>query len=269
MTVLNHLTDTAARLLARGPSVQDITTSLQTLKNRVNSYFSSGSIRGHFQFGSWQRKTSLPRQADQYADVDYMIVFYGDESSRPQTLLDRVRRFVEQKYSTSEIKQSHPTILLTLNHIQFELVPAIRSYNLDYGSLLIPAPSSSYTDWLRTDPSAADASLERHNGDSAFLSKPLIRILKYWNCQADPYPRPYASYEIEQIVQQQYCWPSNSLKDFFYSTVANLPVAWDHAIQKKDRIERLKSAVRSIKQNEVDGLPITAAEALKKIIPEF
>jgi len=55
-----------------------------------------------------------------------MVIFnIYDGQGKPQTYLDRLRELAEVKYSTSEISQSNPTIVLALNHIKFELVPAV------------------------------------------------------------------------------------------------------------------------------------------------
>ena len=61
--------------------------------------------------------------------MDIMLVM-DDDGATPQTYLDRVRRAVEAKYSTSDIKQSSPTIVLQMNHIKFEITPAIHSIRL-------------------------------------------------------------------------------------------------------------------------------------------
>ena len=57
------------------------------------------------------------------------MLVMDDDGATPQTYLDRVRRAVEAKYSTSDIKQSSPTIVLQMNHIKFEITPAIQSYS--------------------------------------------------------------------------------------------------------------------------------------------
>lgn len=72
----------------------------------------------------------LPRSYDPSSDVDYMVVF-KNVIYQPQTYLNKLRDFVNYYYRTSEIKQSHPTIQLNLNHITFELVPA--SHNILFG----------------------------------------------------------------------------------------------------------------------------------------
>jgi lysine/ornithine N-monooxygenase len=64
--------------------------------------------------------------------------------------------FVERYYSASERKQSHPTIRLNLNHITFELVPAV--YNVLYG-YQIPAPENNFETWISTDPNDFNSKL--------------------------------------------------------------------------------------------------------------
>lgn len=269
MSVLSHLTSTTSSLLLKGPSSEGIKASIETLESRLKSYFASDDARAYITFGSWPRGTNLPRAADQYADVDYMVVFYGDTSTKPQTLLDRLRRFVESKYSTSEVKQSHPTILLSLNHIHFDLVPAVRWGNSTDGTLQIPSVSSTFSEWQPTYPYAAAAAVEKHNGENESLSKPLIRLLKYWNCQADPYSRPFGSFDLEEYVVGKYFYPRTNLKDYFYGAVEGLPSAWDLAQSKKDRISRLKEIVANAKKYEQDEMPATAEAEIKKVIPEF
>ena len=269
MSVLSHLTSTASNLLLKGPSSDDIKSSIETLESRLKAYFSSSDLRDQITFGSWPRGTSIPRAADQYADVDYMVIFYGDTSDKPQTLLDRLRRFVEAKYSSSEVKQSYPTILLSLNHIHFDLVPAVRSGNSAAGTLQIPSASSSFIQWQPTYPYAAAAAVEKHNGENDYLSKPLIRLLKYWNCKADPYARAFESFEIEEFVINKYFYPRSNLKDYFYGAVEGLPSDYGKAQSKQDRIARLKEIVVSTKKYENDDMPATAEGEIKKAIPDF
>ena len=269
MSVLSHLTDTASDLLLKGPSAESIRTSINTLESRLNNYFSSSDLRDQITFGSRPRGTNLPRAADQYADVDYMVVFYGDTSTKPQSLLDRLRRFVESEYSTSEVHQSHPTILLSLNHIHFDLVPAVRSGNTSDGTLQIPSASSSFVQWQSTYPYAAAAAVDKHNGENEYLSKPLIRLLKYWNCQADPYGRAFDSFELEEFVVGKYFYPRANLKDYFYGAVEGLPSGYGKAQSKQDRIARLKEIVKKTKDYEAQDMPYSAETEIKKAIPEF
>ena len=134
---------------------------------------------------------------DANSDVDYMIVI-ADSSFRPHTYLDRLRRFVECYYSRSEISQSNPTIVLSLNHFRFELVPAIDDW---ISGLQIPAKASDFQNWVETDPTGFNQELTKANKSHDYLIKPLIRVVKYWNSKNG---YPFDSYLLEQdIVRAQ------------------------------------------------------------------
>ena len=161
MSVLRHLNSLSTQLVLSENEKTSISNSLVTLSTRLSSYFGS-NITNHFKFGSYPRVTILPRKADSKSDVDYMIIFStSDGKKTPQAYLDRLRKFAETKYSTSEIYQSSPTIVLSLNHIRFELVPAI--YDFGYQ---IPSPASSWSKWIYTDPSKADQDILDKNKNS-------------------------------------------------------------------------------------------------------
>ena len=123
MTVNSYLTYLANSSIIKKTEQANIQRSVFTLRIKLKKYFGP-AISRQLIFGSYSRGTILPRTMDVNSDVDYMIVF-SDSSAKPQTYLDRVREFAETYYTRSEIFQSNPTIVLSLNHIRFELVPAI------------------------------------------------------------------------------------------------------------------------------------------------
>lgn len=190
--------------LARAAIVRElekvnIRRSLASLQTRITEYFrdpaaTASEVTRHFMFGSFTRGTMLPRNMDPLSDVDYLVVF-ANSSLKPQSCLDRLRRFVEQYYRKgSEIKQSHPTIILSLNHIKFELVPAIET---SWNGIQIPTKASLFSDWKPTDPNDFNAALTEKNRENENLIKPLIRITKYWNALNN---YPFESYTLEQMV---------------------------------------------------------------------
>lgn len=56
----------------------------------MHDYFNPSIIEG-FKFGSFTRKTILPRSVDEKSDVDYMVVFADGGEYTPQTYLDRLK----------------------------------------------------------------------------------------------------------------------------------------------------------------------------------
>lgn len=129
MSANGYLTKLAESAFLRQLERENVERSLEVLRTRLDAHFvrthlTGKPIKRHFSFGSYTRGTILPRSMDSQSDIDYMIVF-NDSDAKPQAYLDRLRRFAETKYARSEIYQSNPTIVLELNHINFELVPAI------------------------------------------------------------------------------------------------------------------------------------------------
>jgi predicted nucleotidyltransferase len=262
MTVNSHLTSTASELVLSSDENSSIKTSISTLPSRLNSWFGS-TITSHFQFGSSVRGTILPRKADSRSDIDYMVVFdTSDGKKKPQTYLDRLRRFAENKYSTSEIKQSSPTLVLSLNHISFELVPAV----YEYYSYQIPSPASAYFDWMATDPNGSNQALIDKNKSNNYLIKPLVRLVKYWNANNN---YPYASYSLENYILDQYFYPNTSLKYLFYQFWSGFNYTYDTSQWIKDKVDLAKKRTANAKSYDEQDMPASALSEIKKVIPSL
>ncbi len=255
MSVLSFLTDTASSAVLSTTEQLSITTSISTLQTRLGQHFSSGVINQHFRFGSSTRGTILPRSMDKHSDIDYMIVF-NDNSATPQTYLNRLRTFVEKRYSTSEINQSSPTIVLELNHIKFDLVPAIKNW---LGDLQIPNGSGG---WMTTNPNEFNETLEAKNKEHKSLIKPTIRLFKYWNATAG---FPFQSFEMEKWVCGLSFWWLSNQKDYFFAVIDNLGTSSSYSQWVNNEITRAKKIVGTVRQYEKDDMPATAEAELKKL----
>ncbi len=262
MSVNEHLKQLASDLVLSDTEKSSISTSITTLSTRLNAYFNNNLIT-HFQFGSSTRDTILPRKADKNSDIDYMIVFDTSYESqkKPQTYLDRLKRFAEEKYSRSEIFQSSPTIVLSLNHIKFELVPAIKNYGDQYQ---IPSPASSFTEWISTDPTKSNQALQDKNKSENYQIKPLVRLVKYWNTTQD---YPFSSFELEQGILSKYFYSCTSIKDYFYSFWSGFSCNYATAQYIKEKVERAKKYAEKAKEYEDNNMPACAEAEIKKIVP--
>jgi predicted nucleotidyltransferase len=261
MSVNSHLVSLGSDLVLSEIEKSNISKSISTLSSRLSTYFGSG-ITSQLQFGSSTRGTILPRKADSNSDIDYMVVFdTSDGQKKPQTYLDRLKRFAESKYSTSEITQSSPTIVLSLNHIKFELVPAINNYGYQ-----IPSPAASWSEWTNTDPSGTNEALQNKNKAEYFQIKPLVRLLKYWNARKG---HPFSSFELEQYVVGMYFGSCISLKDYFYTLWSGISCTYDSAQYMKDMVASAKEHARKAKEYENDNMPASAESEIKKIVPEL
>ena len=260
MSVLTHLDSLGSNLILTSSENSSISTSISTLITRLNYYFDN--IEQYFVFGSYDRGTILPRRVDSNSDIDFMIVFNDGENYKPQTLISRLKRFVDTYYSTSEVYLSSPTMVLNLNHIKFELVPAYKSW---LGTLYIPGPASGYTDWISTNPSQMKTDLTNKNTDNNYKIKPLVRILKYWNVRNG---KVYTSYELETYIIGKSFYLDTNLKDYFFTAANGLSTFWlpDY---KKVKVERLQSNLKEVQDYLNAGMPISAENKLKEVLPEI
>ena len=89
MSVNSYLQNLASDLVLSDSEKSSITTSINTIKSRLDSYFSD--VTEKRVFGSYVRGTILPRKADSESDVDLMIVFPNPYGHKPQSFLNRLK----------------------------------------------------------------------------------------------------------------------------------------------------------------------------------
>jgi hypothetical protein len=261
MSVITHLDTTASNLMLTEAQKVSIGSSLIALKAKLNEHFGK-DITEQFQFGSSTRGTMIQKRAHPKSDIDYMIVFNNSDNLKPNSFIVRLKRFAEAKYTTTEVFQSHPTVVLNLSNIMFELVPASNNWWTGYQ---IPAPASSLGEWISTDPLAFNQKLVDKNNNNNSKIKPLIRILKYWNA-CNNYV--YDSYELEQEVVNTTYFLCYNLKDYLFSFFGSLST-WNLPQYKVSKIERARDIIKTVKEKENDGLNYYAEEEIKKLIPAY
>ncbi len=265
MSVNSYLVQLADQAIIRDQEKASIQRSISTLRERLKGHFGA-QVKDGYVFGSYSRGTILPRHMDEYSDVDYMVVF-TDGGLRPQSYLDRLRRFAEMHYGRSEIEQSNPTMVLSLNHIRFELVPALQDW---FSGTQIPARASDNQNWLDTDPKGFNDQLIAANQAYGNLVKPLVRVMKYWNA-ANGYP--FESYALEQhVAGYSYgFWglfsSGRQFGDYFHQIVQSLEFGMFDPQWKKDALSRLKQASSRAQTLERNGDAIQAEAIVKKLLP--
>ena len=264
MSINSYLTQQANSAIVRDQEKLSIQRSIATLEARLKAYFGT-QLKSSFIFGSHSRGTILPRAMDAQSDVDYMVIS-SDTGLQPQSYLDRLRRFAEVQYARSEVAQSHPSVVLELNHIRFELVPAVQGW---FSGLQIPAKGSGYQSWQDTDPNGFNQTLSRANQANDNLIKPLVRVMKYWNATAK---YPFESYALEQpIVGQGYGFfgllASRQLADFFFQAGDSLDVGWSAPQWKQEAVSRLKQLASLAQSQERSANSIQAEATIKRLLP--
>lgn len=188
-----------------------------------------------------------------------MIVF-RDYGYKPQTYIEKLKRFMENRYYTSEIYQSNPCAILELQHIKFELTPAISCYGQTYK---IPDKAASYSEWVYTQPFELD-NLAKIKSDSRY--KHVTRLVKYWNCLNNKY---FASYELEKLVLDStlYCFADN-LKESLFQILNSITYSYYAPQYVKSYIDKTKNIIRYIEENET-LMPYTSEEKIKTLLKEL
>ena len=217
------------------PEREKIKTSVETIRKRLKSHFGKEILSIEL-FGSYTRDTILPRKFDENSDIDIMIIFNTENGEYlPETYRNKLKRFAEYYYSTSEIYKDFPTVVLELNHIKFDLVPTIKKDYIFFSSLYIP---NSQNEWIETNPKDLNNKLTEVNKNNNFIVKPLIRLFKFWNVNNG---KVYSSFELEtNIIEIAEMWFfSKNYEDGFFSIIDELST-WYLPDYKKSKVESLK-----------------------------
>jgi predicted nucleotidyltransferase len=238
---------------------QSVETSLQAIRRRIAQELGT-DVREQITFGSATRGTNLPLRADPLSDVDHMVVFDNSADYRPQTFLARLKRLAEKYYPLSVAKQSHPAVVLILNHIRFDLVPAYKDW---WGDYRIPASRSEFADWMDTNPNDLNPVVERRHRETGYNLKPVIRLLKYWNAKNG---YVYQTFALEKAIAGQYYPFCSSLRDYFYSAVDGLD-PWSLGQVAAAKVERAQEIVAKAKREEGRGYPSRAEDEIRHLIP--
>lgn len=254
MSVNSYLNDLASKLVLDDYEKDSISKSINTLQDRAWKYFSG--LKDVKIFGSYVRRTILPRKIDENSDIDVMLIFDNSESYKPQSFLNRIKNFVDQYYSRSEIYQSSPTIVLELNHIKFEITPAY----VDYGCCYIPDGPSN---WKYTNPDGFHDELLECNKNNSYKIKPIIRLIKYWNIEKNN--RDLESFMLEKKI-------SGEMKYSYFSctTYSDYAIKALEVIKYDTDYQKINKAIDTIKEAlyyEQNDMPYTALGKIKEVFP--
>ena len=261
-TINNYISNLTNTLFISHGSTErtNINSSITSIKRKLNAHFGD-KISEIILFGSYSRGTILPRKYDTNSDIDIMIVFntndYNEKTA--ETYRNNLKSFADLKYPRSLVSKDLPSIVVELQSIKFDLVPAVINSTWMSSTIYIP---NSGNEWQETDPNGFNSDLTTANQQYGNIVKPIIRLMKYWNTRNGS---PYDSFELEQIVSKMNFSGDNYEKGFFYA-VDQLPTSW--------RIDSLKKKVEVLRNNKnwiVEYLnrenTIKAKEWLHKILP--
>lgn len=207
----------------------DIQNKVNTFEKGIKAYFGN-SVSEILLFGSYKRDTILPRKFDEHSDIDILVVF--DQAERefiPETYRSQLKRFASTKYPTTKILKDHPSVVLEMSKIKFDLVPC--RYNTSFWGNSYQIPSKD-GQWMDTDPRGFNENLTAANNKYSSIVKPIIRLLKCWNA-FNGYP--YASFELERIIADMNFKNDNYQTGFLYAIkelpTYNLTSTQSHKVQ--------------------------------------
>lgn len=239
---------------------QGIETSIQVLEKRLSEYFDDSVIKHRILFGSIQRGTMLPRWMDEYSDVDFMIVF-SDSDKQPEAYLNRLKGFVKNKYPTSQVYQDHPTVALDMNHIRFELVPAIHSW---WDGINIPSKGEVFK-WIATIPNDINTTLISSDKSHDGRISPLIRIVKYWNAHNGYI---FDSYTLEKaVLNKSFFFSAKTLESYFFDFMGDLNISYGSPKWKIEKIRILRDRLALLRTSFKNKDSKTLTKTLDSLLP--
>lgn len=227
----------------------NIERSLDIIIGKLEDYFGD-EVSEVIVFGSYTRDTILPRSYDEHSDIDIMIEFNTDDYDKlkPESYRTKLKKFADLRYPKALSTKDHPSVVIELNHIKFDLVPSIFDEGWFYDSIEIPDKDGG---WLETEPEKFNNRLTEANKKYNSIVKPIVRLLKYWNAS---HGYPYASYDLEKSIVNMNFHEDN-YKSGFLHAARNLDKSY--LPQKgKIKVANLEANVKMIKEhlkkNEVD-----------------
>ena len=262
VSINTYLEELSSKLVIKDDEKSKISTSVTSIKSKLKDYFGS-EIIDIVVFGSYTRGTILPRKADEESDIDVMVVFeYNSNQYKPQTYLNRLKQFAIEYYSRSEIHQDSPTIVLELQHIKFELVPAYIPFSYSKGVYNIP---NGPNQWIITKPNDFNNTLIECNKFNNSMIKPIIRLIKRWNVTNNG--RNMQSYQIEKKIAENMYYARISCSN--YTDYAKKAFTKIRDILNYDEITEAINSINQAIQDENDGLRATALSEIQEVFKDI
>ena len=237
-----------------------INASVSTVEDRLTSYFGD-KLQSLEVFGSYTRDTILPWKYDNKADVDIMIVFDTESHYEREvsTYRENLRNFANHWYSTSVSKKDFPSVVIQMQRLKLDLVPAITKWSLWNGTrLVIPDNNDG---WMPTDPFSFSEELTEANITYNNIVKPIVRLLKFWNGKSAGYPFP--SFVLEQLIANM-DFSNDDIQSGFFYAIQKLPIPDNY---KYAKVESLKENAIRVQEYLEEENKRRAMNWLYRILP--
>lgn len=238
-----------------------IDNSFNTLKGKIWGQYQD-RLKSVELFGSYQRGTKLPQSVDDISDVDVLVIFNSNDF-QPATLLKHLYQFADERYSRSDVTTDHPTVVIEMTKVRFEIVPAYWEIPfIGTDELKIPAPKNKDLKWITTEPEKLKSRLDEKNREENELIIPLIKIMKYFNVRNG---KPYDSFLIEHHAIGRY-YSEGTLKDYFFKFIEDLKTENADEEQKKfiQELQQRRANLLNLQQGNMQDYAILE---LQKFLP--
>ena len=91
--------------------------------------------------------------------------------------MKQLYQFADNSYSRSDVLTDHPTVVIEMTKVRFEVVPAYIENSIWNGDeLKIPAPRNKELKWIKTEPQRLKEKLEEKNSEENQFITPLIKL---------------------------------------------------------------------------------------------
>lgn len=141
---------------------------------------------------------------------------------------------------------AYPTVVLKLDHIKYDLVPAYVQTSLYSINKVIYIPQTDNS-WMVTDPNGFNAELTRVNTQNGSNIKKVIRLLKAWNAKVG---YPMASYLLEQEIARivYWMWGDMTLENYLFKAIEGMNSSINgYSFYQNPKIVRLKDNSNNVK----------------------
>jgi len=264
VSIDNYLRTLASSFYLKNNSdeVKRIDNSISNLYKNLDANLGK-KINRRFIFGSYDRDTILPRKFDKHSDVDIMVIFnHTDYERDPETYRRWLHSFAEDFYKDrygSKVVKTFPTVTLELGSIKYDLVPAKEETNF-FGTKIISIPGTN--GWRSTDPNDVKQKLTAANTRFNNVVRPIIRLMKAWNCYND---YPFDSYLLELKITSIGFGGNNVESGFFYA--ANNIKSWDDSQARTAKIDSLLYNINEAKKALANDNLDRAKHWIHRVLP--
>jgi|GEM_PF-2806015 len=240
MNSLQHYTKELAYAIVPQPLERAaIENFFDSVENALSNHFRF-NIERCIQIGEFARETVLRHTIDKKSSIQLMILFQNDEYFENFSLMNKeIVKCISSSFSSSEEELRQLKIPMKFGTIQ--LVPAI-VVDSDSGSNLYIA-STSNASWIQSNPLHFDENINNKNNATSFLLKPIIRLLKYWNCTHGRY---FSTETIELFVANRIS-TSDSLHTELLRILEQLPVLLKENVQSIRVLQEVQELTTELK----------------------